>query len=85
MSDYVFIFSNDFKKSMGKLKSKDRVMFNRISKKLEELIKNPETYKPLRNVLAGYRRIQFGSFVLVYKIEGNNILIIGLDHHDKSY
>ena len=85
MGDYIFIFSNDFKKSMKKLKKKDRVMFDRISKKLEELIKNPETYKPLRNILAGYRRIQFGSFVLVYKIEGYKVLIISLDHHNKSY
>ncbi|MCK4366246.1 MAG: type II toxin-antitoxin system RelE/ParE family toxin, partial [Thermoplasmatales archaeon] len=35
--------------------------------------------------LAGYRRIHFGPFVLVYKIENNIVRIISLDHHDKAY
>jgi addiction module RelE/StbE family toxin len=85
MGDFVFDFSEEFIKSMKKLKKKDKTMFLRIRKKLEELIKKPEEYKPLRNVLAGYWRIQFGSFVLIYKIEGTVIKIISLDHHDKSY
>ena len=60
-------------------------MFERIKKKLTELIKDPEHYKPLRNVLSGYNRIQFGSFVLIYKIEDEVVRIISLDHHDNAY
>ena len=82
---YVVEFSNEFEDSIKKLKKKDKVMFERIQKKLIELIKNPEHYKPLSNILAGYRRIHFGSFVLTYKIENNFIRIIALEHHDKAY
>ena len=58
-------FSEEFKKSFYKLKNKDKVLFERIKKKLKEIIEKPEHYKPLRNVLAGYSRIHFGCFVLI--------------------
>lgn len=78
-------FSDEFEKSMNKLKKKDKALFQQIQKKLIELIDNPEHYKPLRNVLAGFRRIHFGSFVLIYKVEGETVRIISLDHHDGAY
>jgi YafQ family addiction module toxin component len=83
--EYSIEFSASFEKSMKKLKKKDTVLFNHIQKKLIDLVQNPDHYKPLRNVLAGYRRIHFGSFVLIFKLEGEVVRIISLDHHDKSY
>lgn len=82
---YSIEFSSTFEKSMKKLKKKDKVMYDQIQKKLIDLIENPDHFKPLRNILAGYRRIHFGSFILIYKIDGDIIRIISLDHHDKSY
>ena len=82
---YIIEFSEDFEKSFKKLKRKDKVLFERIQKKLLEIVKHPEHYKPLKNVMAGYVRIHFGSFVLVYKIEGDTVKIISLDHHDGTY
>jgi len=70
---------------MKKLKKKDKVIHDQIQKKLIDLVENPDHFKPLRNILAGYRRIHFGSFILIYKIDGSIIKIISLDHHDKSY
>jgi len=83
--DYTIEFSLQFEKSIKKLKKKDKILFNQIQKKLIDLIQNPERYKALGNVLAGYRRLHFGPFVLIYKIEKNVIRIISLDHHDKAY
>lgn len=83
--DYSIEFSSEFEKSFKKLKKKDKKLFTQIQKKLIDIVENPEYYKPLRNVLAGYKRIQFGHFVLIYKIEGNVVRIISLDHHDKAY
>jgi YafQ family addiction module toxin component len=83
--DYSIEFSAEFEKSIKKLKKKNKVTFEQIQKKLIEIVENPEHYKPLKNVLAGYRRLHFGSFVLIYTIEGNIIKIISLDHHDKAY
>jgi YafQ family addiction module toxin component len=82
---YIIEFSSQFEKSMKKLKKKDKLSFNQIQKKLIDIVKNPERYKTLGNVLAGYRRIHFGPFVLIYKIEDNVVRIISLDHHDKAY
>lgn len=82
---YVIEFSSQFEKSIKKLKKKDKTLFSQIQKKLIDITQNPERYKTLGNVLAGYRRIHFGPFVLVYKIENNIVRIISLDHHDKAY
>ena len=70
---------------MKKLKKKDKTSFEQIQKKLAEIVENPEHYKPLKNILAGFRRLHFGSFVLIYAIEGNIVRIISLDHHDRAY
>ena len=82
---YQIEFSVQFEKSMKKLKKKDKVLFDQIQKKLIDLVQNPDHYKPLKNILAGYRRMHFGSFVLIYKIEGDIVRIISLDHHDQLY
>ena len=82
---YSVEFSAEFDKSIKKLKKKDKAAFEQIQKKLIEIVENPEHFKPLRNVLAGYRRLHFGSFVLIYAIEGNAVKIISLDHHDRDY
>jgi len=82
---YAIEFSEEFERSMKKLKKKDVVLFTQIQKKLIEIVENPEHYKPLKNILAGFRRIHFGSFVLIFKIDGEIVKIISLDHHDNSY
>ena len=83
--EYIVEFSSQFEKSMKKLEKKDKALFSQIQKKLIDIVQNPERYKSLKNVLAGYRRIHFGPFVLVFKIEENVVRIISLDHHDKAY
>ena len=82
---YIIEFSTQFEKSIKKLKKKDKALFNQIQKKIIDLIENPERYKTLGNVLAGYKRLHFGPFVVIYKIEKNVVRIISLDHHDKAY
>ncbi len=82
---YTIEFSDEFEWSMKKLKKRDKTLFQQIQRKLVDIVSNPEHYKPLKNVLAGFRRIHFGCFVLIYTIEGETIRIISLDHHDNAY
>jgi YafQ family addiction module toxin component len=82
---YNIEFSSQFEKSIKKLKKKDKILFNQIQKKLIDIVQNPDRYKTLGNVFAGYRRLHFGPFVLIYKIEKNIVRVISLDHHDKAY
>lgn len=82
---YAIEFSDEFERTFKKLKTKDNVLFKRIQKKLLEIVEEPTRFKQLRNVMAGYSRLQFGSYVLVFKINGEVVRIISLDHHDKAY
>ena len=82
---YSIEFSEEFERSFLKLQKKDKALFEQVRKKLLQIVENPEHFKPLRNVLAGYRRIHFGSFVLIYKVEDEVVRIISLDHHDHAY
>jgi len=83
--EYIVEFSSQFEKSMKKLEKKDKALFSQIQKKLIDIVQDPGYYKSLKNVLAGHRRIHFGPFVLVFKIEENVVRIISLDHYDKAY
>lgn len=83
--DYIIKREREFEKSMKKLKKKNKVLFERIQKKAIEIVENPERFKHLGNILAGYSRIHFGHFVLVFKIEETTVKLISLDHHDKAY
>lgn len=80
-----FGFSTEFRKIIEKLSKKDRAALKKIESHIPKIILNPIIGKPLRNVLKNYRRVHIDSFVLVYKIEGNKIIFIDYDHHDKVY
>ncbi len=77
--------TKEFEKTLEKIKYKDKILFDRIEKKIKEILLNPEHYKPLRNVLKGLRRIQFGSYVLKYEIKEDLISFIEITDHDHAY
>ena len=77
--------SDEYTKAFNKIEKKDKLLADRINKKLKEIINNPEHYKPLRNVLKGKFRIQFGSYVLKYIIDGETIYLDSIDPHDQAY
>jgi len=70
-----------------KLQKKDSFMFKRLRKKIEEIIQNPEHYKPLRYGMRGIRRVHLGPFVLIFTIneEEKVVEFLDFDHHDKIY
>jgi len=74
-----------FEKQLRKLKQRDAVLFERLTKKLKEIARNPEHYKPLRNVLAGCRGVHLDPFVIIFEIQGDLIILHYIKHHDKAY
>jgi len=70
-----------------KLSKKDPKRLEAIAKKLNEITEDPHRFKPLSNIMKGFRRIHFGSFVLVYSIDEQNkvVTLEDYDHHDKIY
>jgi YafQ family addiction module toxin component len=79
------VFSPEFEKILEKLAKKDKPELRKIEGQVYKIISNPFIGKPLRNVMKSYRRVHIGSFVLVYKIEDEEITFMDYDHHDRVY
>ncbi|MFA5259472.1 MAG: type II toxin-antitoxin system mRNA interferase toxin, RelE/StbE family [Candidatus Pacearchaeota archaeon] len=75
-------------KIFHKLFKKDKNLLEIINNKIIRILENPYQFKPLRNEMAGIRRVHIGkSFVLTYDIlEGDKIVrLLDYDHHDSIY
>lgn len=79
--------SHMFLQKMKKLRRKDRLRFERIDKKTEEILQNPHHYKPLGNVMAGVLRVHIDPYVLTFEIDEARKVVrfIDFEHHDKAY
>jgi len=74
-------------KIFKKLKKKDSAQFEALSKKVNEVLENPQQFKPLKSPMQHMRRVHVGSFVLVYDIdEARKVVTIRrYEHHDNVY
>ena len=85
---YKLSIESDLKKKLGKLFKKDRKRYEIVMKKMEEILHNPNHYKPLSHDMKHLRRVHVdSSFVLVFSINENDeiVLFVDIDHHDKIY
>ena len=88
MMPYKFEIKPKLEKKLKKIEKKDPVMFKAARDKIEEIIKNPRHYKPLRYDMKGLRRVHLEkSFVLVFEIdeEAEMVRFLDLGHHDEIY
>lgn len=74
-----------FEKRFKKLTKKDGLLKERIIRKIQELIGDPNIGEPKRHELRGLRGVHLDPFILVYVIIKDIVLLINLDHHDKVY
>lgn len=74
-------------RTFRKLAKKDRSQMEAIAKKIEEIAKDPQAYKPLRFPLAGKRRVHVGSYVLLFSIDEarKTVVLEDYNHHDRVY
>jgi YafQ family addiction module toxin component len=75
-------------KLFGKLAKKDKVTFEAINKKANEILENPHHYKPLKAPMQLLRRVHISnSFVLIFKIDEERkvVQLVEFEHHDKAY
>jgi len=76
-------------KKLNKLSKKDKLLFEQLLKKIEEVINSEdiEHYKNLRYAMKDRKRIHIGPFVLVFKFIKfeSKVIFIDFDHHDKIY
>ena len=74
-------------KKFYKIANKNKALFEAINKKLEDIKRNPEHFKPLRYSMRNIRRVHFGHFVMIFEIDYHRgvVRILDFDHHDKIY
>jgi len=74
--------------SISKLCKKNHILKDALKKKMEEVMQNPQHYKPLRYNLAGEKRVHImKSFVLKFEVNEAKKLVtfIAFSHHDDAY
>lgn len=86
---YRYKVKPELKRILKKLFKKDKEAYERVMDKIEEVITSSdiEHYKNLRYNLKEFKRVQIGSFVLIFKFDKSNKIIDfeNYDHHDKIY
>mgnify|MGYP001169515899 FL=1 len=60
-------------------------MFERVQKKIKEILLEPIHLKHLRNVLKEEQRVHLGPFVLKLSVRENKVYFITFKHHDTAY
>ena len=85
---YSYEIKSELQRILNKLFKKDKKMYEAVMNKIEEIIKNPQHYKPLKYDLAGERRVHImKSFVLKFESHEDtktvNFFFFG--HHDEAY
>ena len=64
---------------------KDKALLDRLHKKIDEILQNPEHYPVKKYEIKGKRSAHVGSFVIVFETEGNNVIFLKFKHHDHAY
>ncbi len=82
------LVSDSCEKSIEKICKKNHILREVLKKKMNEIVQNPQHYKPLKRELAGERRVHImKSFVLKFEIDESTktIIFIFFGHHDDAY
>jgi len=84
---YTLDVSEKLDRVFAKLAKKDKLQFEILTRKINEIIVNPKIGEPLTGNMAGQRSVHVRNFVLVYEIiEHEKIVkLLDYDHHDIVY
>ncbi len=80
-------FTEEYRKVCRKNAPFQRMLDVKVRQILDHLESMPDHYEPLRNELAGIRRVRIGSFVVFFRIheEIRTVKFLRIDHHDSAY
>lgn len=86
--NYSFEIVSSCEKDIQKLTKRNPVLRKALQNKMNEIIQNPQHYKPLQYDLAGEKRVHImKSFVLKFDIDEARKVVrfIFFGHHDEAY
>jgi len=75
-------------KKFKKLKKKDKELLRIIHRKVQDILEDPNRFKPLKKPLQNKRRVHTGGpFVLIFETneEKKMVTLLDFDHHDNIY
>ena len=85
---YLLEVAEELNKDFAKLAKRDKVLFEILTRKVQEIRENPYHYKSLRAPLQNKRRVHVGgSFVLIFSIDKQRttVRLLEFEHHDQAY
>jgi len=80
--------TDECKKQMLKLTSKNNPLLDALDSKIKKISENPYRFKPLGNVLPGFRRVHvLRCFVLIYDVDETRKTVVfrRFSRHDEAY
>lgn len=84
--EYRIVFTPLLDRIIRRLRKKDPDLARAIALRFPKLEQAPELGKPLKHALRNFRRMHIeGSFVLLYEIQNQNVVLVDFDHHDRIY
>ncbi len=75
----------DFDANFLKLTSKNKALEVRLLKKIGQIFNNPSIGTPKRHKLKHARGSHVNPYVIVYRIKGDRVQFLYVDHHDLVY
>ncbi len=72
-------------KLLKKLEKFDKATKERIVESINEILKNPKKFKPLRYELKGLRSARIGKWRIIYRVEGEEVIILSIGHRKNVY
>jgi mRNA-degrading endonuclease RelE of RelBE toxin-antitoxin system len=83
------VTSDELTRTLKRLKGSDPTLFGRVQKKINQIATfdgvSINHFKNLRRNMSNYKRVQIGSFVLLFRVEEDTIIFDRLVHHDEAY
>jgi addiction module RelE/StbE family toxin len=84
MVEIKFVISTEkFEKEFKKIK--DKGLKEKLKKQIVKIIENPDFGKPLRYDLKGEKTVYVKPYRLIYKVEGDKLILLRFEHREKVY
>lgn len=77
------VWTETFERQVRKIR--DSAVKNRIRKRAQEILKNPEIGKPMRFELKGERSIRISPYRLIYAAIGDTVYFLRVEHRKAVY
>ena len=77
------VWTKKFERELRKLR--DKTVKDRVKERIQKILHDPETGKPLRFALKGERSVYVQPYRLIYAVEGATLYLLRFEHRKVVY